>query len=123
MTAENTRLIDKLLTLFFTHRGSHGCGIGYDDRIGPHLCNEAARLYEFIGSLEAGCRDKPTPCALCGRDTQVSDRLPRRDGGTVHFSCAAQAELARTGAPRVGVAVGQRMGGARVLTLVGGGRS
>lgn len=118
MTAEQTRLIDKLWTLFYTHRGSHDCSAGGVP--GPHLCNEAHRLRTFAEEMESSCKAKPTPCALCGRDTQSSDRLPYRDA-VAHFACAGEAEFARTGAHRVGVAVGQRMGGAPALTLVGRG--
>lgn len=121
MTREQRRMIDKLWGVFYQHRESHGCapaevGSGH---IGP-VCFEGERLLDFVTNFERELSMAPAHCAICGQAMEPSDRLPYglREA---HFACASAEQLARTGAPRVGVAVGQRMGGGRVLALVGKG--
>jgi len=87
--------------------------------MGP-VCAEEDRLLRFITDMEFELNRAPVHCAVCGEAMEPTDRLPYglREA---HFACASAEQLARTGAPRVGVAVGQRMGGGRVLALVGKG--
>lgn len=126
MTREQRRMVDKLWAVYHQHRGAHDCAeVEIPDAailgrfMGP-VCAEEDRLLRFITDLEFELNHAPVHCAICGEAMEPTDRLPYvlREA---HFACASAEQLARTGAARVGVAVGQRMGGGRVLALVGKG--
>lgn len=116
MTREQRRMVDKLYSVYWQHVGSHECSLVGE---GPE-CADARRLWNFISDLEYDFLRAPVHCAVCGEDMEPTDRLPYVLR-LAHLSCVGKEQLARTGAPRVGVAVGQRMGGGRALALAGKG--